>query len=92
MIKLKILSYCNFYESSFKIAWFFTFSAKISGCGLALNEPHIGVTNDHFHSIFVGIDLFKVKHSVSLKVVKNGICKNWTKQLEFCLELLRRIS
>ena len=55
MIKLKILLYCNFYESSFKIAWFFTFSAKTSDCGLALNEPQTGVTNDHFHSVFVGI-------------------------------------
>ena len=70
MIKLKILSCCNFYENAFKIAWFFTFSAKTSGCGIALNEPQIGVKNDQFHSIFVGIDLFKVKHPVSLKVVK----------------------
>ena len=76
MIKLKILSCCNFYESSFIKACFFTFSARTSGCGLALNEPQIGVKGDQFHSIFVGIDLFKVKHPVSLKVVKNEICKN----------------
>ena len=75
MIKLKVLSYCNFYESSFKIAWFFTFSAKTSGCGLALNEPQIGVTNDHFHSIFIEIDLLKVKHHLSLTVVKNKFIK-----------------
>ena len=72
MIKLKTLSRWNFYESSFKIAWFFTFSAKTSGCGLALNEPQIGVTNDHFHSVFVVIGFLKAKHPVSLKVVKKN--------------------
>ena len=92
MAKLKILSNYNSYKSFFKITWFFTFSAKTLGRGLALNKPHIGATNDYFHSRFVGIDTFKVKHTVSLIVGKNEIYKNWTKQLKFCLELQGRIS